>query len=288
MNEQTLRSPAAPSDTAGGDQYFLGYRTAEQRRLQRQAEELGGEAAWLLDRVGRLDGARVVELGCGPRGYLDTLSERVGPNGTVIGVERSLDAVGLASLLIARRGLANVEVRHGDARSTGLPSGAFDLAAARLVLVNVPRPEEIVAEAVRLVRPGGAVAFHEADALTDVCDPPLEAWTRLRDLLTRYATLNRIDRFVGRRLPRLLREAGLVEIQARPIIHVDEPGHPRRSLLPDFVDNLRERLLAYGLTTRDELDQLQAAVRRHLEDPDTLVISHLFIQAWGRKQAGAS
>jgi hypothetical protein len=76
-------------------------------------------------------------------------------------------------------------------------------------------------------------------------------------------------------------------VHARPITHVDEPGHPRRSLLLDFVDNLRERLLADGLITRQELDHLQAAVRRHLEDPYTLVVSHLFIQAWGRKPSDA-
>jgi ubiquinone/menaquinone biosynthesis C-methylase UbiE len=271
------------SATQAVDPYFLGYRDAEQRRLQLQAEQLAGEAAWLLDRVGPLDGGRVVELGSGPRGYLDALSERVGLSGTVVGVERSVDAVALARMLIARLALDNVELVHGDARSTGLPGGAFDLATGRLVLVNVPRPEEIVAEAVRLARPGGTVAFHEADAVTDVCDPPLEAWTRLRQLLNRYAELNGIDLFVGRRLPRLLRDAGLVDVQMRPIIHLHEPGHPRRSLLPDFVDNLRERLLAHGLIARDELERLQAAVRRHVEDRNTLVVSHLYIQAWGRK-----
>jgi SAM-dependent methyltransferase len=269
--------------TGAVDTYFLGYRDAEQRRLQRQAEQLADEAAWLLDRVGPLDGRRVVELGCGPRGYLDALSERVGLSGTVVGLERSVDAIALARTLVARRGLDNVDLVHGDARSAGLPGAAFDLVTARLVLVNVPRPEEIVAEAVRLARPGGMVAFHEADALTDLCDPPLEAWTRLRELLNRYADLIGIDLFVGRRLPRLLRDAGLADVQMRPIIHVDEPGHPRRSLLPDFVDNLRERLLAHGLIARDDLDRLQAAVRRHVENPETLVVSHLYIQAWGRK-----
>ena len=271
------------SATAPADQYFLGYRPAEQRRLQRQAEHLASEAAWLLDRVGPLDGRRVVELGPGPRGYLDTLSERVGPNGSVIGVERSADTVALARLLIGRRGLSNVELVHGDARFTGLPATAFDLATARLVLVNVPRPEQIVAESVRLVRPGGIVAFHEADALTMACDPPLDAWTELRSLLNQYAEQNGIDLFVGRRLPRLLRDAGLVDVRARPIVYLDEPGHPRRSLLPHFVDNLKERLLAQGLVARGDLDHLQASVRRHLEDRETLVVSHLFVQAWGRK-----
>jgi SAM-dependent methyltransferase len=277
----------ATQDAAGAvpvrDQYLLGYREAEQQRLLRQAERLGGEAAWLFDRVGPLDGAQVVELGCGPRGNLDALSERVGPTGSVVGVERSADAVELARGLVTDRGLRNVEVVLGDARSTGLPEDGFDLATARLVLVNVPRPEQIVAEAVRLARPGGTVAFHEADAVSHVCDPPLEALTRLEEVLDRYAELNGIDRHVGRRLPRLLRDAGLVDVRARPIVHLDEPGDPRRSLLSDFVDNLRVRLLARGLITPDELDELQGALRRHLAKPDTTVISHLYVQAWGRK-----
>jgi SAM-dependent methyltransferase len=277
----------ATQDAAGAapvrDQYLLGYQEAEQVRLLGQAERLTGEAAWLFDRVGPLDGKQVVELGCGPRGSLDALSERVGPTGSAVGVDRSADAVELARGLVADRGLSNVDVVLGDARSTGLPDAGYDLATARLVLVNVPQPEEIVAEAVRLVRPGGTVAFHEADAVSHVCDPPLEALTRLEEVLDRYAELNSIDRHVGRRLPRLLRNAGLVDVRARPIVYIDEPGHPRRYLLSDFVENLRDRLLAARVITRDELGELHGALKRHLAKPDTTVISHLYVQAWGRK-----
>src|SRR5262245_27668622 len=99
------------------DQYFLGYRQAEQARLHRQAEELADEARALFAQFGVPKGARVVEIGCGPRGCLDILSELVGPSGQVVGVERSEDAVGLVRKLIAERGLGNVEVQHGDARA---------------------------------------------------------------------------------------------------------------------------------------------------------------------------
>jgi hypothetical protein len=34
-----------------------------------------------------------------------------------------------------------------------------------------------------------------------------------------------------------------------------------------------------------ELDELSAALKHHLEDPDTLVVSHLYVQVWGRKPA---
>jgi ubiquinone/menaquinone biosynthesis C-methylase UbiE len=265
------------------DPYVLGYRAAEQQRLQRQAQELAHESSWLFDRIGVANGARVVEIGCGPRGCLDLLAARVGPSGRVVGVERSADAVALARQLIAERRFENVEVLERDARSTGLPHGAFDAVTARLVLVNIPQPEQVVAEAVALARPGGWVAFHEADYVSHVCDPPSAAWTRLLELLQAYSERNGIDPWVGRKVPRLLRQAGLVEIGVNPIVHVYPPEHGRRGLLLDFTENLSDRIVADGLIGERELTELKGALARHLADPDTLVVSHLYFQVWGRK-----
>jgi len=270
---------------AQSDPYFLGYRQAEQERLQHQAEELAPESNWLFDQLGLPLNARVVEIGCGPRGCLDLLAERVGPQGTVVGVERSAEEVQVARKFVAERHLDTVEVLQADARATGLPHASFDLATARLVLVAVPEPEQIVAEMMALVRPGGVVALHEADYVAHVCDPPLPAWTQLMQAMETYAQRNGVDMFLGRRIPRMLRDAGLVDIQTRPLIHVYPLGHPRRMIFLQFVENLRERLLAQAVLSEPQLDELVGALKRHLEDPNTLVVSHLFLQAWGRKPA---
>jgi ubiquinone/menaquinone biosynthesis C-methylase UbiE len=267
------------------DQYVLGYRRAEQKRLQQQAQQLAHESRWLFDQVGVTPGARVVEIGCGPHGCLEVLAEQVGPSGSVVGVERSQDACELAREMTRERGLANVEVLCRDARSTELPHGSFDFVTARLVLVNVPNPEQIVAEAIGLVRPGGCVAFHEADWIAHVCDPPSDAWTTLIDLFVTYSEKNGIDPFIGRRLPRLLRDAGLEDVHVNPLIHVYPPGHGRRHILLDFVENLSPRLAADGLIREQALAELKTALRLHIDDPGTMVVSHLFFQAWGRKSA---
>jgi SAM-dependent methyltransferase len=265
------------------DTYLLGHRSSEQERLQQQAEFLVDEANALFDQIGITPGARVVEIGCGPRGCLDLLAGRVGPTGAVVGVEPNGDAVARARRYVDDRGLRNVQVIQADGRSSGLPAEAFDVVTARLVLVNVPQPHEIVAEAFRLVRPGGAVAFHEADAVSRLCDPPLEAWTQLFDVIKAYSRRNGIDIHVARALPRLLGDAGLVDVGVRPLVYVDPPGHIRRRILEVFVDNLADRLVADGLITPTKLDRLGGALTRHLDDPATVVISDLFIQAWGRK-----
>jgi len=265
------------------DPYMLGYRQAEQERLERQALELAQESGWLFDQIDIQKGWRVVEIGCGPRGCLSMLSERVGTNGVVIGIERNAEQVDRARKFVAERHLKNVEVLCGDARETSLPGASFDLVTARLVLVNVPKPELIVNEMFRLVRPGGTVALHEPDATTQRIDPELPAYAHILQLLDTYAQMNDVDRTIGVKTPRLLREAGLVDIRVNPFVHNYPSGHERRTLLLEFVENARVRILEKNLIEESELDDLIFALKNHLNNPETLVLSSVFIQAWGRR-----
>jgi SAM-dependent methyltransferase len=264
------------------DPYVLGYTQTERERLERQANELAHESAALFDAVGVRAGWRAVEIGCGPRGCLALLSERVGAAGQVVGVERNAEEVASARKFAAEAGLANVQVVQADGRDTGLPAASFDLATERLVLVNVPKPEQIVAEMVRLVRPGGIVALHEPESTTQRVDPPLPAMARVQQLLSASAERSGADRTIALRGPRMLRELGLVDVRVSPLVHVYPPGHSRRHLPLWFAENARPRLLELGLVTAAEMDELISAVRRYLDDPNTLVVSSIFLQVWGR------
>jgi SAM-dependent methyltransferase len=267
------------------DEYALGYRKLEQQRLQRQAEQLGPEAARLFDEIGISEGSSVLEIGCGPRGCLDLLATRVGSSGRVVGVELSASAVEAAQDFVTEHGLRNVEVLVGDARAVGLADESFDLVTSRLVLVNIPEPERMVATAVALARPGGVVAFHEVDFAAVMCDPPSLAWVTLWDLFATVSAKNGNDYYLGRRLPRMLRQGGLVDVRVYPIMHVHPEGDPRRGLVLDFADNFRDRIVAMDLATEDEVDELKRAVAAHLDDPNTAVFFGPYIQAWGRKPA---
>ena len=265
------------------DIYLLGRSRPEEERLRKQVQELSGEANWLLDQIRIPPGASAIDLGCGPQGVLDLLADRVGPQGNVVGLERSEDFVASARKFVADRKLANVKVVQGDAKATNLPRESFDVVHARLVLVNVPEPQLVVEEMVALAKPGGAVVSHEADYLAHCCDPPSPAWDRLVEILKAFSDAKGIDLFVGRKTHRLLRDAGIVDIQVRPVIHVYPHGHNRRSILLDFIRNIRDAVIKEGFSEEDELNALVAELGRHLDDPGTQVISHLFFQVWGRK-----
>jgi SAM-dependent methyltransferase len=279
--------PDAAAD-AGPDAaavYALGSNPGESARLQRQSEELRPESAALLDRIGLKPGQRAIDLGCGPRGIIDLLSAAVAPGGQVVGLDADPAHVAMAREYAARLGLANVEMVAADARHTGLPAGSFDLVHARTLLVNIPEPAEVVAEMVRLARPGGWVAGQEPDVEYSLCYPPLPAFDRLRELFRASFSRSGADLFIGRRLTELYREAGLEEISVMVHANVYPPGHSRRTILPDLVRSLRPAILELGLADERELAQVDRAVREHLADPRTIMMPHLLFVAWGRKPA---
>jgi ubiquinone/menaquinone biosynthesis C-methylase UbiE len=267
-----------PQPASQPDEYLLGHSANEEERLRRQPQELAPDSRRLLDQLNLRPGYRAIDIGCGPQGILDLLSERVGTNGEVVGLERSESTVQLARQFIAKHNLRNVEVLQGDAKATGLPRASFDLVHARLVLVNVPEPQRVVEEMMALARPGGIVASHEADWGAFLCHPPSPAWDRLVKIFLTYSRNNGIDLFVGRKTHEMFRAAGLVDIQVNPVVHVYPPGNNRRNILCDFLENVRDRILGERLMSEAEFRERLAELNRHLDDTGTLVISHLFVQ----------
>lgn len=277
-------SPAAAVDDPNAV-YALGSSSAESARLQRQAEELAPESAVLLDRVGLRPGDSAIDLGCGPRGVIDLLAERVEPGGRVVGLDADPAHVAMASEFVARRGLSDVEVVCVDARHTGLESGSFDLVHARTLLITVPQPAEVLREMVLLARPGGWVAGLEPDTEAAICYPPHPAFDRLCEIFTIAFSRNGADPYFGRRLAELYRQAGLEDVRVEVRAGLYPAGHSRRTIRADLVRSMRPQIIEMGLADQQELDELDSAVRKHFEDPDVLVMPSLNFLAWGRKPA---
>ncbi len=262
------------------EDYSLGADDSERSRLLAQCAMHRGEAESMLDLIGLGAGGHALDLGCGPLGVLDLLAERVGPAGRVVGVDREPRFLAMAARTVAERGIDRIELVDADATDTGLPGAAFDLVHERLVLVNVPRPDAVVREMVRLTRPGGWVAVQDVDWLSWTCVPAHPDWTRLTAAV---AAVWSGDVHLGRSLPALLRAAGLVDVQLRAHIRVHRPGEPYHRLLLRFAEIHRERILAGGTLSASELDGCVERLRAHLDHPDTFTLYATLFQAWGRR-----
>jgi hypothetical protein len=100
---------------------------------------------------------------------------------------------------------------------------------------------------------------------------------RLRDAVSALRSAAGLDVCIGRRLPSLLRAAGLVDVTLR----LWRAGDPYQSLLLTFVGIHRDRLIESGLLAAEELDALAAGLADHLARPDTFVVYTPLFQAWG-------
>ncbi len=274
------RTTLPTADLRDRPDYSLGVDDAERARLLAQCALHRAEAETLLDRIGLHAGDRVVDLGCGPLGVLDLFAERVGPTGHVVGLDREARYLAIARQELDARGFTGVELMVSDATGTALDPGSFDLVHERLVLNNVPQPSAVLAEMVRLTRPGGHVAVQDVDWLTWTCLPEHSGWDRLR---TAAAAVWSGDVHIGRRLPALLRAAGLVDVEVMPHMRVFRPGEPYHRLLVRFVALHRERILAGRSMTAAQLDGAVAGLEAHLADPATVTLYATFFQAWGRR-----
>lgn len=266
----------------GSAGYLLGNADPEVRRLVDQARLFEQELAWLFGGFEAWPGGAAVDIGCGPIGILPTLSHYVGPTGRVVGVDRDPVMLTHAAAECGQRGLVNVEFVQGDACSTGLASGSFDLAHVRLVLVNVADPAAVVAEAVRVVRPGGLVVLQEVDWLSWQCEPPHPAWEELRSLLHRLWASRGFDPCIGRRLPRLLTDAGVVDVRATGHAGIDGGDEPYQRLITTFAERFAPLLVDLGLVERTHLAALVGQLDRHLATPGTVAVRAMTVQAWGR------
>ncbi len=266
-----------------GEEYILGADDSELARLIAQAEIHRPEAEALLDRVPIDMGAHALDLGCGPVGVLDLLSDRVGDTGGVVGLDNESRMIALAKRAIGERELGNVTLLQADAYASGLPADSFDVAHERLVLNNVTAPDAVVREMVRVVRPGGWVALQDVDWVTWTCEPSHPAWSELLTALTASRQAAGLDPFIGRRLPALLRGAGMVDVDVRAHQYIWRTGDLYHTLLLTFVAIHRERITDGGYLTSERIDELTAELNEHLAQPETLVIYTPLFQAWGRK-----
>lgn len=246
-------------------------------RLSIQAAAWAPATARLLDRVGVAPGWLCIDLGIGPVGILDLLSDRVGRRGLAVGVERNPLALLAALGAMGRR--SNVRLVPGDARRTGLASGSFDLVHARLV-AQESGIGPLLREMIRLARPGGTVVVAEPDADPWRIEPAPAGYRRLAPWVTRSFLRRRSA--LGPSLPERLRRIQLLRVGCRSARLSFRGGHPYAAVPLFALRAAGPALLRRRLATRSELGRLEADLVRAAADPGVRHRSFALWMAWGR------
>jgi arsenite methyltransferase len=181
--------------------------------------------------AGLRPGQDVVDLGSG--GGIDCLlaARAVGPSGSVVGIDFLADMIDGATQAAAAAGLSNVRFVEGLIESLPLPNGSVDVVISNGVVNLSPRKVRVLAEAFRVLRPGGRLAIVdlvlEHDLPPEIQTHPA-AWAGcLSGALSETA------------LYKALRRAGFRDVAIEPL----EPfGIDECSLYPLFSDDLLDLL----------------------------------------------
>jgi SAM-dependent methyltransferase len=219
---------------------------------------------------------RLVDCGCGPGSITVDLAQVVSP-GEVIGIDLRMEALTHGRKLARDRGIANVTFQAANVYQLPFADGSFDAAFACAVLQHLAAPLAALKEMRRVLKPGGVIGIMDGSSTITFrypTNPLLEAWDKLRGLEREYRTGCPSDAL---QLRALLREAGFTRTQASGTL-TTEAGPPAgtleetRRVAQNHLIRLRgalgELAVAQGWATRQELEQMAAALMAWGDAPD--------------------
>lgn len=142
-----------------------------QRRIQRYGWDYSSphyDAGWqhqlwpaqkrLLEKANLQKGEKVLDISCGTGLVTFAITETIGPEGSVTGIDLSEGMIEKAATSADNDGVSNVNFQHMDAEDLELSEDSFDVAINSLGLMYYPDPDKAIREMFRVVKPQGRAA----------------------------------------------------------------------------------------------------------------------------------
>jgi SAM-dependent methyltransferase len=207
------------------------------RTLAAQIEAIWPQEKSLLNFYRLPRNASVLDVGAGTGEFSARVAALL-PEAQVLGVELLAQSVEHAQQRHA--GLApRLQFETGDAFHLTQADNSFDLVANRHMVQSVPHVERILAELVRVTKPGGRVHVLAEDySMLHMMSGPLDPDVFWRKGPVEFSMRTGTDSRIGRRAWTLMRAAGLIDVRVDYIV-VDTLRVPRR-VFADIITAWRD------------------------------------------------
>ena len=251
-------------------------------RLDTVARVLWPTTQSLLQRAGISPGMRCLDLGCGGGPVTLELARLVGPEGQVVGIDMDATKLQLARQRAEQQQL-QLEFQTGNVYDL-TDEARYDLVYARFLLTHLHQPTNAVQCMVRALRPGGVMIVEDIEISAAFAYPPSPALERHIHLYKSVVERRGGDPDIGPKLPGLLRDGGVDDIQVavvQPTFLVGE-GKTIHHLT---MENIATAVIDEGFTTREEIGSINAELALLADTPDSIVSLPRIFQVWGYRRA---
>jgi SAM-dependent methyltransferase len=253
MTGTTSGTPAATTYT------FDNSSPDAQDQVRYLAQILDPHTFAVLDGLNLPVGGRFADLGAGAGTVTGWLIEQGGPDSHVVVVDQDPRHV---------REHPQLTVVAQDVATVDVPPGSLDLVHARLLFMHLENPEQVLRRWVTALKPGAAMVIsdwatdHLEDMFVDGPDPVRAVFDNFQDALINIAENNGMDSTWARRVPSVMRRAGLHIHSGETYNRLWRGGEPGMLLHASNSRQLQGPLLTAGISIA-ELELL----RESMNDP---------------------
>jgi 2-polyprenyl-3-methyl-5-hydroxy-6-metoxy-1,4-benzoquinol methylase len=262
--------------------YVPGHTSHELERLVSQGAFFGDLTEQVLRAAGLAPGMHVLDVGSGAGDVSFLAASLVGPHGSVVGIDRSMEAVAYATQRARDAGVTNVRFEVRDVNQPGL-ARRFDAVVGRLVLMYFPNPADVLRRLTRLVVPGGIVAFHEIDCGYTLAEPHVPLYAECISRIVETLARSNANPRMGMKLIQTFRHAGLPEPATMVHTRLGGAGDPAIfEQIAAITRTLAPAMEKLGIATIEELElgTLAARLRQAVWEGDATIGAPLFVGAW--------
>ncbi len=248
------------------------------QRLLQQAQAVRGLEAGILRNAGIQPTHDVLEVGSGP-GFVTDLLAELAPKGSVHALEPSPMLAAQIERNVTHKPAQGLFVHQGYGNAIPLTDQSVDFSYTRFVLQHVPHPQTVLAEVFRVTREGGRFCAVDSDDGLVMFHPEESRVSNLLAGAQAAQASQGGDRFIGRKLPSLMLEAGFVNVRTRVLtLTSSELPFP---VLFNILLGYKASLLGDAVDTRALFEDLSADVTAGRR----LVVAGVFVVTGEREQA---
>lgn len=252
--------------------YGIGYREETTTRLFMRGADT--HARFFLPYL--KPGFNLLDAGCGPGVITSDLARIVDP-GEVVGVDVEKTQVEKAESHAVEQGVGNVRFQTASIYDLPFPDEKFDAVFSHAVMEHLDNPDKAIIELKRVLKSGGVLGIRCGDMGAFMVSPDDPVLNRMFELWEKVYWHHGRDPRFGRNLLAALRKAGFSDIESSSSSDMWTGSQESKLAHVEVVATIcedswfAEQAVELGFANRNALDQIAAAWRSLVDDPNAFV-----------------